>query len=274
MPRQSKTPPRRKDRKKRSDLLGTIIMMGCAVVVIAIGGAYFWYESQQTELDETFCPTSGPVSVTAVLIDRTDTLNAVQQDDVRQRLNGLRDSVPIHGLLAVYSVDSTEEGLLKPEFRLCNPGRGEELSKWVANPRLAQMRWEELFGHPLQEVFDSMVEGGSADSSPILESIQSVALSVFTGEKVKNAHKELIVVSDMLQHTVELSHYRGENNFGRLRASNYYRRIHTNLDGAKVSILYIRRPTAKAAQSKEHVLFWKEYFLDQNAVPSFVRIQG
>ncbi len=237
MPRQSKTPPRRRDRKKRSDLLGTIIMVGCAVVVIAIGGAYFWYESQRTELDEAFCPTNGPVSVTAVLIDRTDTLNRVQQEDVRKRLNGLRDSVPIQGLLAIYSVDSTEEGLLKPEFRLCNPGHGEELSKWVANPRLAQMRWEELFGHPLQEVFDSMVEGGSADSSPILESIQSVALSVFVSEKVKNVHKELIIVSDMLHYTVELSHYRGENKFERLRASNYYRRIQTNLDGAKVSIL-------------------------------------
>lgn len=274
MSSRSRTRPRRRDRKKSGDRLGVLIIAGVALVVLAGGGVAVFLSQARVTLDESFCPADGPTAVTAVLIDRTDVLNPVQQAHVREELLAVSDEVPTRGLFAIYSVGSTEEGLLQPEFWLCNPGRGDELSELTGNPRLAEQRWKEFFGGPLQQVFDSMLDGGAAQASPILESIQSVALTAFSQAGVADKPKRLVIVSDMLQHTSGLSHYRGDLDFSKLRADPYYQKVRTDLGGADVRILYVHRPTAASIQDEWHLQFWLDYFLDQSGTPRFKSIQG
>jgi len=192
--RRRKRRPARAIRKKRQDLLGYLIGVGCFLLLAALAAGIYQITRTHITVDEHYCPETGPVNVTAVLVDRTDRLSSVQQASVRKHLEDLRTSIPTHGLLEVYSVGPTDERLLTAEFRLCNPGRGKEVSEWIDNPARAERRWKEFFAGPLQDVFDRMVNSGEAARSPIMESIQSVALSAFAGQALQDTPKRLIIV--------------------------------------------------------------------------------
>src|SRR3546814_3360226 len=59
-------------------------------------------------------------------------------------------------------------------------------------------------------------------SSPIMESIQSIAVSAFQGFGGDGA-KRLIIASDMLQHGADYSQYGGKLDFAQFRQSAQYR---------------------------------------------------
>src|SRR5690606_34075213 len=92
--------------------------------------------------------------------------------------------------------------------------------------------------------------------SPILESIQSVALTSFA--RAPDRPRRLVVISDMLQHTEDLSHYRGEHNFLAFRASPRWRRLRPDLAGVEVEIFYVWRDTGLDVQGASHVQFWRD----------------
>ena len=255
-----------------------MLLIGLSVVVIVVlGGLFAWFSADKVELDDAFCPLDGPASVTAVMIDQTDQLNATQQSDVRNRLETIRDSIPKFGRLAIYTVGSDFEGLSAPDFALCNPGSGEELSRWIANPDLARRRWSTVFDKPLRAAFDAAISANAADQSPIFESIQALALAEFA-RLDDNAAKQLIVVSDLLQHTRDFTLYVSDphsSDFERLAASSYYGRIRTDLKGAAITILFLRRSAGLARWPKAHLGFWRDFLLDQGVGDlKIVAVQG
>ncbi|MFC1488835.1 hypothetical protein ACFL6B_03205 [Thermodesulfobacteriota bacterium] len=236
-----------------------------AIVVAVLG--YFFLKGKLVEIDKnTFCPKKNPADITAVLIDRTDRLNAVQQASIRVRLNDLREEIPVGGSLELYSVGPIDKELLRPEFKMCNPGRGDEVNPLIGNQRIVERRWKEGFYKPLQRVFDNMLAPGTAAKSPIMESIQSIAVSTFSRRKLKNVEKRLVLVSDMLQHTNNISHYRGDLDFDKLRESDHYRHVRANLKDVKIIILYINRENTGNLQGRNHIEYWQKYFADQGAI--------
>jgi hypothetical protein len=74
------------------------------------------------------------------------------------------------------------------------------------------------------------------------------------------SRRELIIVSDMLQHSSLLSHFRGGDRFAALAqgASVYLTRLH-GLRGANVTIYQIRDHYPQRLTA-EHRRFWDEYF--------------
>ncbi len=108
-----------------------------------------------------------------------------------------------------------------------------------------------------------------------MESIQSVALTAFTGRKLKHLKKRFVIISDMLHNTSEFSHYTGELDFDKIHRSPYYLKVRANLEGIDVIIFYVRRETPRKIQGRRHIEFWQQYFLDQSAVVKRVlRIEG
>ncbi|KPF82727.1 hypothetical protein IP70_19910 [alpha proteobacterium AAP38] len=265
MVRQARQRPSRRDRKAQADMKGKLLIGLVGLVFALAVFAYVQAVGGKVKVNaETLCPEAGPVSVTAFVIDRTDSVTPVQRQLLTTRFEETRQSVPKHGLLQIYTVGPIKADVLKPDFSLCNPGSGEDLSQWTANPRLAKRTWATVFDQPLRHVLDGMLEAGQADQSPIMETIQSVASTAFA-PYADAADKNLVVVSDLLQHSEAASQYKGAPAFESFKGTAAYRKVKANLSDVNVQVLYIRRETGKTIQGASHIGFWSSYFVDQGA---------
>ena len=65
-------------------------------------------------------------------------------------------------------------------LRLCNPGDGRGLSEFNANPALAKKRWREKFREPLNYALGDGFQLQDTATSPILATLQGIALERFT----------------------------------------------------------------------------------------------
>jgi hypothetical protein len=244
------------------------------VLAILIAGGVIYYRTISTSQSidkETFCPTRGPNEILVVLIDRTDDLTTIQREALRRHLEDFREEIPRNGLLEIYSVGPVGKNLIRPEFKLCNPGHGQAINELIESPGRAERRWKLSFQGPLDRVLGDMLAPGEADSSPIMESIQSIAISSFAGQALSRISKRLIIVSDMLQFTNGYSQYGGDLDFEAFRKDPYYLKVRSNLEDLEIEILYIRRPSTNQLQGRKHIEFWQKYFAGQGATLARVR---
>ena len=255
-------------RKQTQDRRALILIAVIGVVAAGIVGAYFYVQQSHVPLDTvSLCPIDGPRELTAVLIDRTDPLNKVQSAALRVRLQKIKTEVPRYGEIQIYTVRPLETGLLRPELRICNPGRGADVNPAIGNPRLAERKWQESFASRLDALIAEMVASSEANVSPVMESVQSVALSAFSSNSLHGKPKKLIIVSDMIQNTPGHSQYRGITSFQNYKTSKHYRHVRADLTNVSVEIIYILRDTKvrddKARlQGKRHIEFWQHFFAD------------
>lgn len=277
--------PRRTSRRRASRLSASaqkkhtlgLIIIGLLVIIFSGGGfAYFWLTGHRVALDESFCPTDQPPSlVVAVLLDLSDPINPVQRADVLNRLLDLRDEIPRYGSIEIYAAGSTTEGLRTPLFKACNPGRPDEINQWAEPLQKARNRWQNEFETPLRTTLEQSLLSQPANESPILESIQSVSISAYSGNRLTGAPKRLVIVSDMLQNTKNLSHYRERPDFARFRQSSSYVHTRAILEGVEIEILYLRRRDASHIQDRHHIEFWQQYFADQGGtIVHVVSVEG
>lgn len=249
---------KRQQRTQLKNLLG-IVLIGCVLAVAAALG-YFWYDrqKQQRAFDAaTLCPLDGSPAYIAVVFDKTDAYNPVQQRFLKRYFSGFKAKLTPGTRIGLYVIDDRNREILAPDFEVCAPRTGDDANALYENPKLIKQRWLERFEKPLDQAIEGFMKAGSADYSPIMEILQVVSLSAFPLE-ANGAAKKIIIVSDMLQHTSEWSHYRGQMDFAALEQTPYFQRIRTNLEGAEVQILYVRRDGMEKLQTKRHALFWAD----------------
>src|SRR5882672_3717925 len=115
-------------RRQKGKIIGILIICAVFAVIFGAGFAYWNLIKSHVEIDkETLCPIAGAKSTTVVLIDRTDSLNPIQQDALLQKLDDIKTETPKYGAIEIYSVGEVSDVLLRPEVKLCNPGRGEDV---------------------------------------------------------------------------------------------------------------------------------------------------
>jgi hypothetical protein len=248
-------------------MAGGIILL-CVVGLALAYGFYLLIVTRASHavLDPaTYCPPEGPQALTAVIIDTTDGLNLVQRTDLVNEIENLIAAIPRFGGLDIYTVHPVEEQPPQPVFHKCNPGRAAEISEWTGNPNMVERNWREGFRQPLESVLADTLSAAEADSSPILESIQWVTINALTAPGRFELPRRLVVVSDLLQHTSGLSHYRGAEEFEKFAQTPYYRRIRAPLEGVTVDLLMVRRDTRAAVQGPALIRFWTDYFDAQGA---------
>lgn len=257
----------RKKHKRTQDRIGIALIVLGALAVVGGGMGYVYLQRTRVVLDQsTLCPQEGARALLVVLVDRTDPLTTVQQAALHMRLEEMKDSVPRYGALQIFAIGPVRETLPRPIVDLCNPGRGEDIDPAVGNPRLVEQRWRERFSAPIALLLNQLVKANEATTSPIMESIQSIAVSTFGSKTAAEIPKRLIIASDMLHHTREYSQYTSTPDFKSFRNTPYYRGVRANLRGVEVEIIYIRRDTRRAVQGKAHILFWRDYISDLGGV--------
>lgn len=266
-------PTSRVSKRRRHD-----VRVGIPLIVLALAllggiiGGYITLVRDRVEIDAaTGCPTSGPSAVTAILFDRTDPINDKQKLFLKNKLDSFQEKTQKHEEVDTYSLEDQGDRIVRPLLRLCDPGKGTDVSSLTGNPELLRERWDQQFDTPLREMMDALREGGGAKTSAIFEAIQSVSLQSFQNPKAGvSAPKQLIIISDLIQFTKTLDFYRDDLNYQTFQQSIEARRLRTNLSGVSIEVLFI--PRARPDRINRLVRFWTNWLVDQGAGPDSLKI--
>jgi hypothetical protein len=256
--------PTAAERRRRGDAAKAF--RNITIVVLLVGVvAFFYLRSVLTarSLDEiTLCPAQ-PDSLTVLLVDVTDPMNLPQRQDFLNQLDKLTDQIPRYGKLVIAKVDPVSDRLLVPIITRCNPGSGKDVSEVDGNPQKLERMHQEKFLAPLQAAFDQLTSASGADRSPILESIQSINLTELQREAVGGVDKRLIVASDLLQNTSDISFYRGLPAPRDLISSQQFSRVRTDLRGVDVELWMLQRSDSTNTQPRDLPDLWEKIIDDQ-----------
>ena len=269
---------RRRRRSSRAET-SKFVLAGILIAAALMAGgfiAYLYLSSDRPPvLDRaTYCPIDGPRSLTVMLLDTSDDLPAIAKSEVRKHLLDSAEAVPDYGLLEIRVLDPGSSGG-HVVFSRCNPGDGSNLSEYRANPELARRRWREGFRAPLDSALTGALRPRGAQTSPLLSTLQAIAVERFTGRSELKKPKALLVVSDLLEHGADYSHYPGDFSYDRYKLSPAYPKYRTHLQGASITFLYVQRATRRAPNTVEHLRFWQEWVRDNKGqLKEAIRLQG
>lgn len=249
-----------------------------AIAVILVGAVGFLYFrsvlSNRTLDEETLCPSQID-RVTAVLVDVTDPMNTPQRQDFRNQLDRLLGQIERYEKLVIVKVDPVGESLLAPVITRCNPGSGADVSEVDGNPTKLDRIHREQFVEPMEQAFDTLMEASSADRSPVMESVQSVALSEFQKAGYEDAEKRLIVASDLLQNTDRVSFYKGLPDAIQFVGTQNFHRVSTDLSGVEVELWMLQRDDSSQTQPIALPTFWERIIGEQGGqVTRVYRVSG
>lgn len=254
--------PSRSRRSRGANPLNWLPLVAGILIIGGIVGVGIALNANQRATEPTSgCPTDHYDSVTAVLVDLTDSINPVQSAAFRNALEKVRNAVPRYGRLEVYTLGPTTTATLPLVFAACSPGSGKDVaSRWYGNPELADRIWRKQFGDRMTELIGKLQTLPPQSRSPILEAIQSVAVTSFGTPMAEQApEKRLVILSDMIHYTADLSMYRGAPDFDRFKSSAYYLRVKPDLRGANVDVYLIVRATQRDVQQPPLYKFWTDY---------------
>jgi hypothetical protein len=257
---------KRRDRSRRKKRLD--YFAGAALMVIglfglgALAGAAWWLKATEVEIDEsTNCPKGGPRSVHLLIFDRTDPVSAQQAQRIEQYVTRLMKDAGAGQRFDLYTVEGDTQQVLRAVLEICSPGQGKDASEITQNPAHIQQRFETKFVDVLQRTVNELLQASKRPTSPIIESMRAASISSF-GPLDTRVPLHLTIVSDMVQHSPLLSHFKTAPNFKELSRSEAWRALQPDLRRADVDILYLLRPTALRAgvpvQTRGHQLFWED----------------
>ena len=229
-------------RNKKMQDARTLVGIGIFVVVFMIMGALLWLRPAPIERDRnTLCRSDGPSSITAILLDSTDSFGATTKQDLSNQMwNCLNESEENHEI-SIFAVDSTRENTLEPIIQVCNPGDPDEANPLIQSKEIIERKWNQQFRQPLDEKLDSLLTAEEAPSSPIMESVQSVSITHFQSAGRDTIPRRLIIISDLLQNSDEISFYREAPDFNRFQQTPKARWLNPDLRDVDIEIWLIQR---------------------------------
>ncbi len=238
-------------KKKQKDWIGAGLILASATVVISGLIAFLYFKSQDTAAK----------NCTVVLLDVTDNLTLQEKQAVMNNFQDLVLQAAPNTSFEVFRVQDISGSLLAPVGGAFNQVQGSaEANPLVSNPQQQRKIWLDDFKQPLMEALETAISAESADRSPIMESVQSVALTTLLIPQAKGAPRRLILVSDLLQHTDEFSFYKGIPQFQSLANNPNYAKLKTNLTGVDVELWVLRNRTADATALAD---LWRRVIFDQ-----------
>lgn len=262
-------------RKRKSNTVSILAAMAVFTTAAVLIGAIVHYTLKARSVEQIasdLCPESGETSRLVVLLDTSDGLAAITRKEVLERLTELPSETPVGGRLEISTLLTTSDSR-NILFSGCNIGNAASVDATIANPRLAQKRWEEGYSRPLENLFANLPDI-EADSSPIMAGIQNIALKYLVQKKASKVPTHIIVISDMIEHTSKYSQYRGSLSYRRYQKSQAHEHFETNLKNAKISIWLVVRETSRL-DDRKHMEFWARWIEENNGhLGSIIKLQG
>jgi len=260
---------RRTQSSGRQVLLASLLLFGAAVIFGGFGYLY-WKSTSKAQLDaKTLCPESGPTGQLAILIDMTDPVSVTQLRFARSALDNKIETAALGTLITIGVVNPEDTAREQAFLSVCKPPSKAQADQLIENPTMIQRRYEEVFQKPLDEMLTRLLTVSQADSSPIMEDLQAM-LSRIGGFTSVRGSKELVILSNLVQHSPILSFYKGQG-WTDFKAGGGVGQLAGNLEGVEITLLKF-----PAEARFEEVLgdFWVRYFETQGAPRVFRRKMG
>lgn len=282
----------RRRRQKRKEIFG---MIGIIAIFIIAGTGYYFIQSNTDALDEYQCSIkNGPNEVTAIIFDKSQAYTNDQVVDIKTSFNlwlaGKESNIkdrPIDldifregNLVQLYvtdqeSLDKTEG--LSPIAQLCVPKDFRDANEWIENPAFLKKNYDKFIS-TFSSTIESLTEQAEG-KSPIMETFLRISNSESFQSYSDKPHN-LLVISDMLQHSDNYSHYKSTegpswNVFEKKLGDTVYTKI--RLKNVEVQIFWAKRQSErdKKLQTKKLVDFWSEFFNEANAeVTTWILMYG
>lgn len=244
--------------------LKTVLLYGAATVVVAGLIAYAVTEPEGVQLDpQTLCPRAAAETsprTTVVVLDRTDPITEVQQQDIVGNLIGVIRNAAPRERFVIYSLDARKDIVLDGMIR-CNPlgpKKGGTVESFGTDKDFDAKLFKDKFLDPLVAKIRAILPTASTTQtdSPIMELIQAVAVR----DLKRSPRGRLILVSDLMQHSARHSHYKGALNFKEFVSSEAFKEVAIDLSSTSVVALYITRTRGASRQPQGHEEFWQQYF--------------
>ena len=256
-------------RKERSNIAKRrAVWFGASTVVVFVVLMSVLWVMQGVELDSQGCPKDkGPTREVVLIIDTSDPLNDKHRAELERIIremtepgaSGRHDRLTVREgeRLSIYRIGSTEDPTI-PIVEICNPGGNPQergfLDDLTSGKLISNWRWEQ-FVKITKDLFPNE-ESEAQPTSPILETIAVVtaryAPSRRAGDDVEPTH--LIVISDLLQHTVKLSQYSTYPAPQMLGGE-----LSTDLSNVVVSLFRLERDKYREFQTPEHYYWWADW---------------
>ena len=189
--------------KKEQDVLGIVIIIG--VVVLAISAGIFFIASGS----EAQCPRDKKVGHRLILIDKTDPFTEQQKQWIRNEVldvSRMAKVIQLHERLSVFVLDEKPVAAPKPLFSNCRPKTKSEANRAIETPETIQSEYEKTFEKPLAKTVEEIIASKETKLSPIFEMIHEISL--LDDFRDDYGYRQLVIYSDMLHNTSELSLYR------------------------------------------------------------------
>jgi len=235
-----------------------VLMIFAALGVLGVIGFYSFKLSRDPGLTDELCPAGGPRGYLAILVDTTDPLTLTHLQRARQILDAkIRDAQV--GTRVSFSTVSPDLGVRQSSFfSICKPPSAEDVSELTQNPRMVQEQYEAAFKSPVEDTLKRLLTIPEAPSSPIMEGLQEFASSVpdFT---TTDRPRELVIMSDLIQHSEAFSFYRG-GTWSSFSDAGGPERFGLAFSDANITILRIPREIEMASVVDD---FWVRYLAAQ-----------
>jgi hypothetical protein len=244
----------------RADKAIGLLLAGVGIVLIAGLAAVAWTVAHKAPLDpETNCPREGPSAVHMILIDQSDPITGLQAQRIRQEMTRLKTGAKPGTRFDIYTFQGDTSAELRPVLSVCAPKH--DANELIENPERVRKRYEERFSAVLDKTVDELLGVSERPSSPIVESLRAAAQTSFGLLDAGQVPLRVMLVSDMVQNTADVSHFRSEPSFDQLARNAKWPTLRPVLKGAEVQVLYLLRPSAlrggKPIQNAGHQLFWE-----------------
>lgn len=194
------------------------------------------------------------IAVAEILIDLSDPLPEVTKSQIEQQVMYKISTNNFEGALVEVRILNPSQPAGDVVFSACHPGNGDDVSEINADPTRAKLKWEQEFLKPFSSVLNNALSGShSSPSSPILETLQAITVQQFLS---KPGQKNLIVVSDMLQHSNVVSFYQHDvRNYFNIEAQAMWPQVKPILDNVNVEYFVLGRRSSKATTA-DLKYFW------------------
>ena len=250
----------RRQTKKRQGTISQVAGIGMIVAVLTIMGALVWLRPEPIERDpNTLCRSDGPSSITAILLDRTDSFGPTTKADLNNQIWDLLVESEENHEISIFAVDSTQENTLDPFILVCNPGDPDEADPLIQSEAIIRRKWNQKFRQPLEKVLKSLLTEKEAASSPILESVQSVSITHFQAVKRDTIPRRLIIISDLLQNSDAISFYTEPPDFNRFQQTPQARWLNPDLRNVDIEIWLIQRRQPQQGDGGSLLKFFKSW---------------
>ncbi len=262
-------------RRSRSSLrLGVVLSWVGAVVALSAlamaGIGLAGLRADRAGQDaQTMCAGHQPREIVALLFDSSDPLNDLQRIKTRQILDETLSAVPKGARVDVYMATAEAGQLARPLFSRCNPASPDGSAGWSENPGRMQDLRRSQFLEPLQQALATALRANPRKTSPILETIAAASVQSFDrarpGDTTPSTHYTMVIVSDFLQNSAVLSHYRHYPSIEEFATKSGWVSTLPRLEQVYIKMIYINRANSLKRQNKAHRNWWCEYFRARGA---------